>query len=456
MRFRDIVTYSVSNLFKRKLRTVLTVMGVVIGVASIVVMVSLGLGLNRSTMEQLSQYASLTAITVRPKDSYSGTASNTKELLSDELIEEISRMEHVDYVAPMLEINAVAKYGAYTATWMDITGTSLQYLHDQNIDVGQGRLPSEEDDDLELFWGNMIIQNFSTPHGGSYWETGILPDIDPMTDDILYILDSDGYYSQMNGSAGMDTELSSEPPKIPKKHLIKTCGVAAGGPDDYSSYSYSIYCDIDKLIPMLKKEFKNSAIPGQPTSKSGKPYKQIFYSSLAVVCDDMENVEAVDEAIRDMGFTTYNDIEWIRSEQQTMGMIEAVLGGIGAVSLLVAAIGIANTMMMSIYERTKEIGVMKVLGCDIRNIQIMFLVEAGAIGFIGGVIGLVLSFLLSVVINTVAGQSSELGISGNISYIPPWLALAGLAFAVLVGMISGFFPSRRAMKLSPLTAIRNE
>lgn len=456
MRFWDILTYSVSNLFKRKLRTVLTVMGVVIGVASIVVMVSLGLGLNRSTMEQLAEYTSLTAITVRSKDSYSGNSTDTKGLISDELIEEISRLDHVDYVAPMLDINAVAKYGAYTASWFNITGTTMQYLNDQKIEIGEGRLPSEDDDELQLFWGNMIVQNFETAHGGSYWETGELPDIDPMKDDILYILDTDSYYSQMSGSSEMNYDGSEQPPKIPKKHLISTCGVAAGGPDDYHSYSYSVYCDIDKLIPVLKKEFKDGVIPGQPRSKSGKPYKQIYYSSLMVVCDDMENVEAVDTIIRDMGYQTYNDIEWISSEQQTMNMIEAVLGGIGAVSLLVAAIGIANTMMMSIYERTKEIGVMKVLGCDIRNIQAMFLVEAGAIGFIGGVIGLVLSIGLSVVINTVVSEAGSLGVTGNISYIPPWLALAGLAFAVLVGMISGYFPSRRAMKLSPLSAIRNE
>ena len=140
-----------------------------------------------------------------------------------------------------------------------------------------------------------------------------------------------------------------------------------------------------------------------------------------------------------------------------MGYIQAVLGGIGAVSLFVAAIGITNTMMMSIYERTKEIGVMKVLGCDLRNIRSLFLMEAGFIGFIGGVIGLILSFILSVVINKVAANANEyMAASGGISYIPIWLVLLSLVFAVMVGMVAGFFPARRAMRLSPLAAIRNE
>ena len=139
--------------------------------------------------------------------------------------------------------------------------------------------------------------------------------------------------------------------------------------------------------------------------------------------------------------------------QTQYGYVQLVLGGIGAVSLLVAAIGITNTMMMSIYERTKEIGIMKVLGCDLRNIQMMFLMEAGFIGFIGGIVGLVFSFAISILINQIV---ASMGNMMTLSYIPPWLALLSLVFAILVGMIAGFFPSLRAMRLSPLAAIRNE
>ncbi len=171
----------------------------------------------------------------------------------------------------------------------------------------------------------------------------------------------------------------------------------------------------------------------------------------------MDNVTAVQAIINDMGYQTNASAEWIESEQKTMGYVQAVLGGIGAVSLFVAAIGITNTMMMSIYERTKEIGVMKVLGCDLRNIRTLFLMEAGFIGFIGGIIGLILSFTISMVINKVAaGAGDMMGLSSSISYIPFWLVLISLIFAVLVGMAAGFFPALRAMKLSPLAAIHNE
>ena len=121
-----------------------------------------------------------------------------------------------------------------------------------------------------------------------------------------------------------------------------------------------------------------------------------------------------------------------------------------------AAIGIANTMMMSIYERTKEIGVMKVLGCDMGNIRSMFLIESGFIGFMGGVLGALLSYGVSVIVNRFVSMSDMMGMSGNLSRIPLWLAFAAIGFAVFVGMAAGFMPAMRAMKLSQLAAIRNE
>lgn len=230
-----------------------------------------------------------------------------------------------------------------------------------------------------------------------------------------------------------------------------------GTVDEYNAYSYSTFCDIETLKTILKKEFRGRVIPGQPSTSSGKPYSYFTYSSAQVKVDNLDNVESVSNEIRTLGFQTYSNAEYLESMQKQFAMIQAVLGGIGAVSLLVAAIGIANTMMMSIYERTKEIGVIKVLGCSLKNIRQMFLQEAGFIGLIGGVIGNILSLMMSFVVNKVVGSmGAEMGMTDVISYIPPWLVLISLAFAILVGMAAGYFPARRAMKLSPLAAIRNE
>lgn len=446
MRFIDLLRMSVSNLFKRKVRTILTVLGVVIGVASIVVMVSLGLGLNKATMDALSNYANLTAVEVREPWDTEGVSDKDKLHLDEDLIEKIMQIPHVVGVDPYLNVDMLAKYGLYEG-YINLQATTMEALHNMNMEAGEGTLPQENAGELQLFYGNMAIRNFYKTTGEYNWED--IPDIDLMHDSILYILDRDAYWN----SGGTDE--NGKPYKKPKKHLFTTAGVAAGGLEEYHSYSYSVYCDIDELIPLLKKEFKGRVIPGQPTTSKGKPYKEIYYSQLVVNVDDMDNVAEVTQVISDMGYNAYNDAEWIGQQQQQLGMIQAVLGGIGAVSLFVAAIGITNTMMMSIYERTKEIGVMKVLGCDMKNIGALFLMEAGFIGFLGGVVGLGLSYSLSGGINYLVSRSENMGIE-NISYIPVWLALLSLGFAILVGMVAGFFPARRAMKLSPLAAIRNE
>ena len=226
-----------------------------------------------------------------------------------------------------------------------------------------------------------------------------------------------------------------------------------GGPDDYSDNNSSyVLCNVEALKTQLQKAFKGKAIPGQPTNSAGKPYKEIYYDEAYIRVDDMKYVEEVQEQIRALGLQASSNIEWMNQVQEQSRSIQAALGGIGAVSLFVAAIGIANTMMMSIYERTKEIGVMKVLGCDLSAIRNMFLTEAGFIGLIGGAIGLILSYGISAVINFVMRGMYDSGIS----YIPIYLSLLALVFAVIIGMLAGLFPALRAMRLSPLAAIRNE
>ena len=445
MKFLDLLRMSSGNLWKRKVRTILTVLGVVIGVASIVVMVSLGLGLSKSLMEQYESYGSLTQIEVN--EPWNDSSSEEVKRLDQKLIDEIQSMEHVESVYPVISTQALAKYGSYEC-YLQIQGVPAEAFREMNIKVGQGRLPGE-DQTLTFFYGCEVLQNFYNPKGNGM---GGPPDIDLMKDPIFIIFDMDAYY------AAGTTDENGQTQKPPKKYLIETCGVeATPGEDEWSQYGWQTYCDIDQLMAELKKIFKNKVIPGQPSTKTGKPYKEVYYNRLLVNVDSMDNVVALQKSLTDMGYNAHSQAEWVESQQKTMGYIQAVLGGIGAVSLFVAAIGITNTMMMSIYERTKEIGVMKVLGCDLRNIRSLFLMEAGFIGFIGGVIGLILSFILSVVINKVAANANEyMASSGGISYIPIWLVFLSLVFAVMVGMVAGFFPARRAMRLSPLAAIRNE
>lgn len=446
MKFLDLLAMSLNNLRRRKLRTALTVLGVIIGTASIVVMVSLGIGLNELNRELISSYGSLTAIEVR-SDYYGGGSEEEPVQITGDTVKQMQQIPHVTSVFPLLEVNVIMRQGKYSAG-MNLTGAPLEYL--EQIPLGQGELSAESDKEMQLVFGNAVVQWFSDDKGNSnYWMTGELPDVDLMGKPMFVIFDTDAYYQSQN---------SGDPSvKAPKKYVLKTAGVVEGGVDDYNDYAYSVYTRLDLLETQLKRIFKKNPIPGQPTNKKGKPYRYFIYNSCVVNVDVMEHVAEVQRQLTDMGYQAYSRADWMEQSEKQSGMIQAVLGGIGAVSLFVAAIGIANTMMMSIYERTREIGIIKVLGCDMKVIRNMFLLESGFIGFLGGVTGVTFSYSVSFAMNRfLAIAQTMTGMDGDISRIPGWLALAAVGFAILVGMAAGFFPALRAMKLSPLAAIRNQ
>ena len=454
MRFIDLLRMSISNLWRRKLRTFLTVLGVIIGTASIVVMVSLGLGLTKSTMEQIEQSGGLTTITVYEgggvtADKDSAEADENAGKITDSTAETIMTIPHVEVASPVLYMNPILKTGSYEAN-ITIRAMSAEALAEMDIPLTEGSSLPLETEKLTFLYGNQVVGDFYNAKTGSYeyWETGELPDIDLMKDPIFYILDSDAYWNAKYGG----TDENGAPYPQPKKYLFETSGIVAGSMEEYNEYSWNVYCNIDALKTQLKKTFKNSPIPNQPTRANGKPYKEWFYNEMFVKVDKMENVTEVQQQIVDMGYYAYSNAEWVEQMEGQYAMVQAVLGGIGAVSLFVAAIGIANTMMMSIYERTKEIGIMKVLGCSLGRIRDLFLLEAGFIGLAGGTIGLVLSFGISAIINALLAESYY----SSISYIPLWLAAVALVFAVLIGMLAGLMPALRAMKLSALSALRNE
>lgn len=452
MKVLDLLKLSISNLKRRKLRTVLTVLGVLIGTASVVTMLSLGIGLDELNKESIAQSGSLKAIDVSvPYTRQNDTSKKSEPLyIKDETIKSFSRLEHVEGVSPVLSTSVIVMQGPYMLR-EQIYGVGDDYMDE--IQLESGHLPKDKKK-LEFVYGNFVIRDFFNQKkpSESFYDTNKLPNVDyykPM----FVIFDTDSFEKANAGGENA--------PKPPKKYIIETAGVVKGGAsmdeyDNYNNYSYGIYCNIDALKVMLKKIYKNRLIPDQPTTKKGKPLKYLVYDSAKVYVDDMKNVIAVQKQITEMGYQAESQMEWIEQSKASTNMIQMVLGGIGAVSLFVASIGIANTMMMSIYERTKEIGIMKVLGCDMNRIRDMFLIESGVIGLIGGLTGVIFSFIISIVINALGVAASVSGVEGDISRIPLWLVVSAIIFAVIIGMLAGFFPSLRAMKLSPLTALRND
>jgi putative ABC transport system permease protein len=165
-----------------------------------------------------------------------------------------------------------------------------------------------------------------------------------------------------------------------------------------------------------------------------------------------------------MGFMAYTPQKFIEGVNNYFVVLQIIFGGVGGIALLVAAIGIANTMTMAILERTREIGLMKAIGATNQDVLSIFLGESASIGFIGGIGGVLLGLLLGELINIfgsvyMAGQDSGMmggSSTGILATTPLWLILFALLFSTLIGLISGVYPAVQAASLVPVQALKNE
>jgi ABC-type antimicrobial peptide transport system permease subunit len=180
------------------------------------------------------------------------------------------------------------------------------------------------------------------------------------------------------------------------------------------------------------------------------------YSGVSLETEDSKYVGDVVSSVQELGYSAFSLKQVIDQIDQGFGVFRGILAGIGGVALLVAAIGIANTMIMAVLERTREIGIMKAVGAAPQDIRVLFLAEAGVVGLFGGAIGLALGIGGGKVIEEIIRQLNPRTNPSNIFVVDPALALGSLGLALLVSLVAGFLPSRRAMRMSALSALRYE
>lgn len=462
MKLGDMIKICIQNLLRRKSRTILTVLGVVVGCCAIVTMLSIGIGVQNSQDIMLQGMGDLTLVEV-----YSG-GQNAK--LDDDAIKKFQNIPHVDVAIGKSSLSNIGytiyagDNNRYQMYWANIIGMNKDAMEKFGLELIEGSFPKEPFQVLSGQYTAYNLVDSERPDGSNQINRW----------DYMYTYDpSVGGYTY------------NENPEYPDPYL-KLCGqkltMEMYSYDDYEK-KYTQEITVSGVVKEdYNKDYSTSEGLIFVTSDLQALEKIVFptktqtkleYNQIYVKAMDISYVEEVESEIKKLGYSTWS-MESIRKPlQEEARQQQMMLGGLGAVSLFVAALGITNTMIMSISERTREIGVMKALGCFLGNIRTIFLMEAGFIGLIGGIIGAIISYVISIVMNVLSKQldlstaedfqqwwdqivSVMLPENSPTSIIPLWLAGFAIVFSIFIGLGSGFYPANKAVHISALEAIKRE
>jgi putative ABC transport system permease protein len=445
MRFADLFQLIVDNLNRRKGRVALTAVGVVIGTAAVVLLVSLAIGLQQSYTSQLYGINDLTRIDVYPDYSGGemyggggmvimgggggGGSSSQIQYLTNSYLQQIAGLPNVSMVIPQEYCNACGSLElGQLQGWSNIIGIETSDLADLGLTAADGVTTLARGTAIV---GSTVAMNFYNPYLRPGQEASDPPDLMGQVLQMqLYRWDSEGN-------------------TITRTINIRVVGVLtqSSGEADWSIY-----------VPMADATAWNEWYSGTRINRNRDGYSQAV-----VRATDVDHVLEVADAINTLGFQASTPQQYLQGIMNFFTILQLIFGGVGAIALLVAAIGIANTMTMAILERTREIGLMKALGATNKNVLTIFLGEAAGIGFIGGAGGMLIGWIASKLLNIVAvtymtQQAASTGgvPTETVISTPLWLPLFALGFSTVIGLLSGLYPALRAVTLAPVTALKYE
>ncbi len=450
MKFLDLLRLIFGNLSRRKARVALTAIGVVIGTAAVVILVSLAIGLQRNANEQLYGIGDLAQIQVFPAyeegmymgggggggggggvvvgDSKTGPTSKPKQL-TNSTVKELLALPNVQSVIPrdFLYAGALIKYERMES-WGNMIGVGTGDLAELGLEAKQGITTLQKG---SIIIGSEIPKNFYDPR--------LRPGQEPPPPPDLYDKNLKFIY----------TKVDKDGNEIRKTVTYRVVGVIK---ETRGESDWSIYMGLDDVKAI------NEWTMGKRIN-----YNQTGYTQVVVKVDDPKNAVAVSEQIVALGLQAYTMQSYVQSINNFYMILQVTFGGVGAIALLVAAIGIANTMAMAILERTREIGLMKAVGATNRDVLGIFLGEAAGIGFIGGLGGVAIGWLAGQGLNVLAlvylaGQTAQQGgpPPSIAVYTPLWLPVFALIFSTVIGLLSGLYPALRAATMIPVLALKYE
>ena len=442
MKFLDLLRLIFGNLNRRKARVALTAIGVVIGTSAVVILVSLAIGLQRNANEQLYGIGDLTQIQVMP--GYGGEGGggvvmgggggpapgpSDIKLLTNSALDELRAIPGVESVIPReyLYTGATIKYQKLEAG-ANIIGVDVEDLTTLGVEAEQGEALLGRG---TVVIGVMVPRNFYDPRQRPGQEPPPPPDlVGQQIQMTVFKYDQTGVETRKNLS-------------------LRVVGLLK---ETRGESDWTIYMPLEQ-IKLLNEWSQNRRIN----------YNKEGYGQVIVKVSDVDQVIAITDQITQMGFQAFTPQSFVEGINNFYNVLQIIFGGVGAIALLVAAIGIANTMAMSILERTREIGLMKAVGATNRDVLAIFLGEAAGIGFLGGLGGVIIGWLAGQGINVLAmvylaNQATQQGGAppSVAVYTPFWLPLFALIFSTFIGMLSGLYPALRAATMIPVLALKYE
>jgi ABC-type transport system, involved in lipoprotein release, permease component len=414
MRRRTYLKLATNILVHSKIRSWLTIIGIVIGVGSVVTIMALSDSMS-ADMEERFADMDLTLVQVSPgytratsgfggggPPGMGGSSSSSDDAeLTDKDIMAIKLVENIDYIYGQISGSDLEVYFMGETADLSVTGVDPQvWQYTVTYEVESGRL-------LEATDNNVVVIGYGIAH--------------------------DMYDQEI----GLNRVLAIE------GKSYRVVGILADGESDNA-----IIMPIDSAVGIIDDA------------------EQDVYDRIVVKVDDVDNVETVVDEIEeklmisrhianedDRDFSVSDSLSQAESASEMMESMTIFLGAIAGVSLVVGSVGIANTMFTSVMEKTKEIGTMKAIGAKNKDILMIFLFNSALVGFVGGVLGIVLSLVLTSLLPYlgISMMRSSMG-----STIAPDLMLMGISIAVIIGVLSGVIPAYNASKMKPVDALRYE
>lgn len=469
MKLPDLTELALRNLRESLLRNSLTTIGISVGVASLVAMLSLGTGLQQLFSRRLEKSGLFDTIFVSSRrelrgmdrrEERTGPIPGESRVLDEGARQEIEHLENVSEVYPDIRFSSELRFDDKPHLTM-ISALPLSAKSNDAFEGMQGRFFSS-DVATEVILQKAFAEELlgKTPALGAP-EPSVAELSKPLLGKELTMV-----YAQR----------STSPPQP-----VATVGDKAGPNDvDVAGASYSVVSRQEKLTIVGILDLDPESLRGPLRARVFLPLRfaenlrvmqladlreisragsgQPVYSSISVRVKDPSRVRGVEDAIKKMGFTAFSILDASRSLQQVFKVLYAFLGIFGSLALAVASIGIVNTLVMAILERRREIGIMKAIGASDGDVKKLFFAEAGAMGIVGGIIGVVMGWAIGQVINfgTNVYLKSQSIPPEHFWAVPAWLVAFAIGFAFVVSLISGLYPAGRAAQLDPVQALRYE